>query len=180
MWRIHVLGAMVIALLLSACGTGPAGTPAPTVTVHLTESPFTGYPAPDFTLSDTAGRPVALHSYRGHPVWINLWATWCPPCQIEMPEMQQIYTRYQSRGLVILGVDEQEDAASVLAFVQPRALTWPFLLDADGAVARRYYLTGLPLHVFVDAAGVIRATAAGGLDAPTMEADVRLILDAAP
>ncbi len=172
--------------VLAACSpTGadstPGAAPSPTAVftpyaIRPTEGPFAGYLAPDFTLPDTAGSPVSLHSYRGHPVWINLWATWCGPCQTEMPEMQTRYTRYQSAGLVTLGVDVQEDAGRVTAFVTKGGFTWQFLLDHDGQVARHYYLTGLPMHVFVDRTGGIQMIGAGGLTAAAMDEGLRRIM----
>lgn len=149
--------------------TGGAESAGPTPTGIPTESPFAGYLAPNFTLPDLDGRPVRLSDYRGHPVWLNLWATWCGPCQVELPAMQTLYTRYKSDGLIILGVDVQEDADAVRKYVSAGLFDWHFLLDHEGAVARRYYMTGLPLHVFIDRGGTIRAVQAGGLDPQHME-----------
>jgi thiol-disulfide isomerase/thioredoxin len=153
------------------------GTAYPQPTAIPTEAPFTGYLAPNFTLPGLDGRSVSLHDYRGHPVWLNMWATWCAPCQTEMPEMAKLYARYQSRGLVILGMDVKEDAGTVRDFVGKGGFGWQFLLDSDGAVSRRYFLTGLPLHVFIDRTGAIRALQPGGLDASMMEPFLQRILD---
>ena len=81
-----------------------------------------------------------------------------------MPEMQTRYTRYKSPGLIILGVDVQEGADSVRTFVTARHFDWQFLLDGDGMVARRYYMSGLPMHIFLDRTGTIRGLQPGGLD----------------
>jgi len=150
---------------------------APQPTAIPTEAPFTGYLAPDFTLPDLDGKPVSLHDYRGHPVWLNLWATWCVPCQTEMPEMAKLYAQYQSRGLIILGVDVKEDAGRVRDFVTPRGFGWQFVIDGDGTVSRRYYLTGIPMHVFIDKTGAIRALQPGGLDTGMMEPLLKQILE---
>lgn len=188
-WARGLGGACLLVglVVLAACtptpgiGTTPGAAASPTAVftpyaIRPTEGPFAGYLAPDFTLPDTAGAPVSLHSYRGHPVWINLWATWCGPCQTEMPEMQKLYTRYQGQGLVILGVDVQEDAGRVTAFVTKGGFTWPMLLDHDGLVARHYYLTGLPMHVFVDRAGGIQMIGSGGLTTAAMTEGLRRIM----
>ncbi len=160
-----------------AASVDAPGTTSPQPTVIPTEAPFTGYLAPDFTLPDLDGKPVSLRDYRGHPVWLNLWATWCAPCQTEMPEMAKLYARYQSRGLVILGVDVKEDAGRVRDFVTRGGFGWQFVLDSDGGVSRRYYLTGLPLHVFIDRTGAIRALQPGGLDTGMMEPFLQRILE---
>jgi thiol-disulfide isomerase/thioredoxin len=172
--------------LLAACGGAPAAAPtaeagpasaaAPTPPPRLTESPFTGYLAPTFSIPDLAGRPVSLASLRGHPVWINLWATWCEPCRVEMPAMQALYERYKGRGLIILGVNEREDRAAVEAYVRAGGYGWQFLLDSDGAVARRYQMAGLPSHIFVDSAGAIRRLDLGGLEPARMGAALATIL----
>jgi cytochrome c-type biogenesis protein len=185
--------ALALGAALAGCqaGTEPAGvsvpppaTPgnapiisAPPPPAIPTEAPFTGYLAPDFTLPDPDGKPISLHDYRGHPVWLNLWATWCVPCQTEMPEMAKLYARYQSQGLIILGVDVKEDAGRVRDFVTPRGFRWQFVLDGDGAVSRRYYLTGIPMHVFIDKTGAIRALQPGGLDTSMMEPLLKQILE---
>jgi len=143
--------------------TPPPGTPGVVGTrADRTNAPFTGYRVPDFTLHDLAGQSVHLSAYHGHPVWINEWATWCPPCRAEMPEIQQLYARYQAQGLVVLGVDFREDRETVRDFVHSSGFSWTFLLDSQAGVAARYAVTGLPLHAFVDQTGIIRAIMVGG------------------
>ncbi len=191
MGRIRAQGAwrsgfcLLVCLLLASCSSGPGSviatpsvtspTLSPTAPARapgspsaLREEPFTGSLAPNFTLTDLAGQPVQLRDYRGRPVWINLWATWCVPCQTEMPAMQTLYGRYQSRGLVILGVNAQEDASHVRTFVSDRHFDWQFLLDPNSTVRRKYVFTGIPSHVFVDRSGVIQNITIGELDAATM------------
>ena len=185
--------ALALGLALAGCQAAPGAdgtqvpptaatanvplTSAPPPTAIPTEAPFTGYLAPDFTRPDPDGKPISLHEYRGHPVWLNLWATWCVPCQTEMPEMAKLYARYQSQGLIILGVDVKEDAGRVRDFVTRRGFRWQFILDSDGAVSRRYYLTGIPMHVFIDRTGAIRALQPGGLDTSMMEPLLEQILE---
>ncbi len=186
MIRTHTCSlALLVSLLLVGCGaqegyvtsttTVTPPSPAPRATpptsgtpAALREGPFTGYVAPDFTLTDLAGQVASLRVYRGHPVWINLWATWCVPCQTEMPAMQTLYNRYKDQGLVILGVNAQEDPARVHTFVSDRQFGWQFLLDPDSLVRRKYVFSGIPSHVFVDRAGVIQNITIGELDAATM------------
>src|SRR6476661_8725504 len=106
--------------------------------------PREGYLAPDFTLTRLDGTPVQLSSFRGvKPVWVNFWATWCPPCRNEMPEMEKLYPAYQAKGIEILGVDVQESQAQVQQYVQQGGYSWKFALDLDGKASRAYYVTGI-------------------------------------
>ncbi len=128
-----------------------------------------GYLAPDFTLTALDGSQVQLSSFRGkQPVWVNFWATWCPPCRAEMPEMQKLYPQYQARGVEVLGVDVQEDQAKVQAFVQSNGYGWHFVLDTTGNVSRDYYVSGIPTHVFIGKDGVIQDLLISGLTSDMM------------
>ena len=133
---------------------------------------------PDFTLNEIyTGKPITLSSMRGKPVWVNFWATWCPPCRAEMPEMKQRYAKYKDKGLVILGVDDREDNASVKQFVELGGYDWTFVIDGDSSVMQRYIVTGIPTHIFVDKAGVIRAITVGGISGGIMDDSLAKIVD---
>jgi thiol-disulfide isomerase/thioredoxin len=121
--------------------------------------------APDFTLIDAlTGESVSLASLKGKPVWINFWATWCPPCREEMPEMQQFYEKYHAQGLAIVGVNVQESDSQVRQYLKEGAFTWTFVLDAKGTTTDRYLVGGLPSHYFIDTEGVVQAVHMGGLE----------------
>ena len=123
-----------------------------------------GSVAPDFELKDVnTGRMVKLSDFRGRPVWVNFWATWCPPCAEEMPEMQKLYDQYRHGGLALLGVDVQESETAVRSFTTRGKFDWTFLLDTDGTVVDRYMVGGLPTHFFIDEGGIVRAIYAGAL-----------------
>lgn len=145
---------------------GPTGRDIPGLAV--------GGPAPDISASDLDGQPVQLSALRGHPVWINFWATWCPPCKTEMPRIEQAYQQYQAQGLIVLGVDLQEPPAAVRAWVQGR-FHWQFVID-NGKLADLYDLQGVPSHVFIDRAGVVRGVQVGELSADQMAAQLAPIL----
>ena len=121
-----------------------------------------GQQAPDFVLNDLDDRPVQLYRLRGRPVVINFWATWCPPCRAEAPALQAAYQRYQDR-VALLGVDEREDAATVLQFASEFGLTYPLLLDRNGDASMLYQVLGIPTTVILDANGVVRARHVGPL-----------------
>lgn len=128
------------------------------------EAPKVGSRAPDFELVDlNTGQPVTLSSLKGKPVWINFWATWCPPCKEEMPIMQKLYDEYKDKGLVILGVDVQEKESDVSPYIKEGGYSWTFVIDTTGKITDSYYVGGLPSHYFVDKDGTIQAIIIGGL-----------------
>ena len=126
-------------------------------------SPAAGQAAPDFVLQEHGtGRLVRLSDYRGKTVVLNFWATWCPPCVAEMPELQALHASHAAAGdLVVLAVDVEEPPAAVEEFKQQRTLTMPVLSDRTGAVRRHYGLPGLPGTFFIDRDGVVRAKVLG-------------------
>ena len=127
-------------------------------------------------LSDLDGRPLSLASLRGHPVWINFWATWCPPCQRETPVLRDAYAKHKDDSLVLVGIDVQEDAGSVRDYASRYGLTYPIGLDVTGAVFRTYLIFGLPSHYFIDRDGVIRGRYFGPLTADQVEQQLAVIL----
>lgn len=97
----------------------------------------------DFTLDDLDGNKVTLSKLRGKVVVVNFWATWCPPCRLEMPDLDALYTRLQPRGLVVLAVTA-DDAAKVKAFLAKNGYHLPVLLDPGREVSKRFYVDGIP------------------------------------
>lgn len=111
--------------------------------------------APDFTLHDLSGNSVSLSQFRGRMVFLNFWATWCPPCRSEMPAMDALYNRFKGRGLVMLAVDMRESKAPVAKFMNDLQLNFPALLDINGSVSTLYGITGLPTTYIIDPKGNI-------------------------
>ncbi|MEO8456653.1 MAG: TlpA disulfide reductase family protein [Chloroflexota bacterium] len=125
--------------------------------------------APDFELETVAasGTPAIngeawLSDYRGHPVVLNFWATWCRPCRQEIPEFVSAYDTYKSKGLVVIGLNLQEPGL-IQPFAQQYGMDYPILVDRDGEVGDKYRLLGLPTTVFIDANGVIQTIYRGEL-----------------
>jgi len=135
-------------------------------------SPKEGFTAPDFTLDTLDGGKLTLSELRGHPVVLNLWASWCLPCRKEMPAIGEVYERYENEGLIVIGLNltSQDSRSDVSAFVQELGLTFPIALDADGSVRDRYQLLGLPTTYFIDQRGIIRSVVVGG---PMSEATIQ-------
>ncbi len=135
-------------------------------------NPQAGCAAPDFTLDTLDGGQLALAELRGHPVVLNLWASWCLPCRSEMPAIEKAYHRYKDAGLIVIGLNmtSQDSESDVRAFVEELGLTFPIVLDRDGSVRDRYQLLGLPSTYFIDQSGIIRSVVVGG---PMSEATIQ-------
>ena len=159
-----VVAAILVGVELLTSGQDRAGAfSAVNVTGASGPAPRIGSLAPDFEAPDLSGKAVRLSDFRGRPVWINFWATWCPPCRAEVPDIQAAYQEKQGDGLVLLAVDLGEDANAVRRYVEASGITYTVVLDSDGSIAARYRVNGLPTHVFVDRAGSVRGLQIGGL-----------------
>jgi peroxiredoxin len=110
----------------------------------------------NFTLADLAGRPWTLHELHGKVVLVNFWATWCPPCRKEMPDLDTLYRRFAGQGLVVLAVSD-DDAAKVRAFVEKGKFHFPVLLDPDSKVSQAFHVNGIPKTFIYDRQGRLAA-----------------------
>jgi len=155
---------MLVALVLGLAWISFSSTPLSATTGGLIPSPREGFPAPDFTLDTLDGGQITLSDLRGQVVMINLWTSWCPPCRAEMPAIDNVYQANKEQGLEVLAVNStfQDSESAAAAFAQEHNLTFPILLDRNGAVSRRYQLQALPTTYFVDRQGIIRAVVPGG------------------
>jgi cytochrome c biogenesis protein CcmG, thiol:disulfide interchange protein DsbE len=118
-------------------------------------APVVGHPAPDFLLERLGDDPVSLSDYRGKIVFINFWATWCAPCELEMPFLQSRFERY-SPDVVVLAVNYGEQPEDVAEFVHRLNLTFPVLLDPTAEIQRLYRVRGYPTTLVVDQEGIIQ------------------------
>jgi thiol-disulfide isomerase/thioredoxin len=110
----------------------------------------------DFTLSDINGKPWTLKDMKGRVVLLNFWATWCPPCRKEMPDLEALYRRFGPQGLIILGVDDEE-TDKVKPFVAQQGITYPVLLDPGRKVNTLFEIEGIPKSFVYDRDGKIVA-----------------------
>ena len=147
----------------------PAAVQESTSKLNL-EIPKTAMPAPEFNLNDPAGKQLNLKDLRGKVVFINFWATWCPPCIEEMPAMEKLQQELEKDGLVILAINFQEGPDQVKQFLTKNNFTFRALLDRDGKVAERYQAWALPVSVIINKRGEIAARAIGIKDWSSDEA----------
>jgi cytochrome c biogenesis protein CcmG, thiol:disulfide interchange protein DsbE len=126
-------------------------------------TPRVGEPAPSFSLSTPSGQRLALADLRGQAVLLNFWASWCPPCRGEMPDLENLAREYRASGLVLVGVNLEEEGPTVQRYADMLGLSFPLALDQDGEVANRYNLTALPTSYFIDRDGVVRDLNIGAL-----------------
>ena len=122
--------------------------------------------APDFVLDDLDGHSHTLSSYRGKVVLLNFWASWCPPCRLEMPSIERLYQSKRKRPLAVLGINQGETtqtAFASLGLFNPMP-TFPILLDSNNQVAKSYGVQGLPSSYVISRMGKVLAKAEGARD----------------
>lgn len=135
-----------------------------------------GEPAPDFTLPTPEGESITLSDFRGRPVLINFWATWCPPCKIEMPDIEALYQKYKDRGFTVIAVDQQESPAAVQQYFQEMGLSFLPVIDSTGEIFNLYRVVALPTSYFIDAEGIVRFQHRGMMTREQMESYARQIM----
>lgn len=118
------------------------------------DSPLVGKPAPNFALRGIDGEVVRLEDFRGQPIFLNFWATWCQPCIVEHPVLQAGAKRYEGR-VQFLGVVYNDETEKIRRFLDQRGEWGPALLDEDGSVAVAYGVYGAPETFFIDRDGII-------------------------
>jgi peroxiredoxin len=131
-------------------------------------------PAPDFTLHTLNGPNLRLQEQRGKVVLINFWATWCGPCQQEMPKLNQLYEKYHAAGFELLGVNVDEDVKHATEVAGKLGLKFPVLLDTDKKVSHLYDLSTMPSTVLVDRDGKVRYLHRGYMPGAEAEYDKQI------
>ena len=115
-----------------------------------------GGAAPPFTLSTPSGQSDTLSQYKGQVVMLNFWATWCGPCQQEMPLLDQIYQQFKPAGFTLLGINVDTDKAAVLKLLARKPVSFTVLLDPKNRVSDEYHVEEMPSTIIIDRKGVIR------------------------
>jgi peroxiredoxin len=131
-----------LALFITSCGESPVAN--------------VGNPAPDFDTVDMKGDVWSLSKLKGRVVFLNFWATWCPPCREEMPSMQRLYAKLPKDKFIMIALFNKDKPAAVKNFVTKLGITIPILSDEYNFAGTKYGLTGLPETFIIDKQGVIR------------------------
>ena len=182
-----VVGSWFIPTSIAVLGLAAAPLSAQTpVDLHKTAAPpleagnRPGLGAPTFTLKTLAGPEVSLSDYKGHPVLINFWASWCKPCRGEMSDIVAAYQAHKDTGLEVLAINltDQEGMKDIRKFVAEFQMPFPVLLDDKGRVRRLYDLIGVPTSVFIGSDCVVRVVIPGPITKETLERGLAEILPA--
>ena len=177
---VSLLNAGLLALLWSQLVTPAPGLNNSSTGNALTgtNDPLKGKPAPDFTLaalSTHAEPPIHLANLRGKPVVINFWASWCSPCADEAPLLQAAWQHAGTKGVIFIGIDYQDTLSDGLSFLQKQGITYPSAIDANGATAINYGVTGTPETFFIDRRGVVIATVRSQITAQQLQRNIALL-----
>jgi thiol-disulfide isomerase/thioredoxin len=135
-----------------------------------------GEPAPDFALPTPGGETVRLSELKGRPVLLNFWATWCPPCKIEMPDIEALYQKYRAQGLTVIAVNQKESPAVVQAYFDQMGLLFQPVIDSTGETFNIYRVVALPTSYFIDAQGIVRVHHRGMMTREQMEGYVSQVI----
>lgn len=167
-------------LIAAACAPASAVSPEPASTTDAVTTIAAGSPAPDFALKTLDGGQVRLSDFKGQPVLLNFWASWCGPCRTEMPELIAAHQAHQADGLVVLAINntQLDLVEDVQAFVDEMQLPFPVPLDAQGETIEAYAILGLPTSVFVNAGGAIQNVNVGPLTRDSLASYLAEILPA--
>jgi len=117
-----------------------------------------------------------LTQYQGKAIMLSFWATWCPPCRAEMPDMEAIYRKYRDQGLVILAVNAGESDGDIAAFVNELDLTFPIFRDSKGKARSAYAIRVLPTNLFINKEGQIVTRKVGALDQLAISAQIEALI----
>ncbi len=178
--RWIALGAVLSgAALWTACGSGGSPPENPVPVQEEIAEPFSGESesriAPGFSLQDIQGKTVSLSDFKGKVVFIDFWATWCPPCRISSPEVEKIHHLYQGKNVQVLGLSVDEDPEDVRRYVERKKIGYPVLLAGDSDASQAYGVDGIPHFALVDQEG--RLVRAWNGYAPGYGRDWRLAID---
>jgi cytochrome c biogenesis protein CcmG/thiol:disulfide interchange protein DsbE len=158
-----VAAAALIALSGCAASTQAAGPPSK------------GKPAPQWTEPTSTGGQLSSASLRGKPVYLNFFASWCPPCNEEAPSVNALQKKYAPKGLVVVGVDVQENAAKAEGFRKQHNLSYATVVDS-GTLRDAYSVNGLPVHVFIDRDGVVQNITIGEMSPSQIENQIQRVV----
>ena len=159
---VVLVGAVVAAVLLTSGGKKAAGSAAPNFTLA--------------NLQDGKGS-ISLASYKGKPVLVNFWATWCVPCKDEMPLLEAAHKKWASK-VQFVGIDRQDYKPDALRFAQDTRVTYPLAADPDATLDGSYRLRGMPTSVFIDRNGRVVQRVTGPLTRAQLDDGLKALTEA--
>ena len=130
-------------------------------------------PAPDFTLNTFAGQPVTLKELRGQRILINFWASWCPPCLQETPDLRDAYNALRADNVAFVGIGMQDDTEKLKKFVADKGVPYTIVEDPKGKVGDAFGVLGLPTTILVDSTGIVRKVYTGAVTKDQVIADIK-------
>ncbi len=145
-------------------GAAALALPALARAAHVVRPWPAGKPTPPLALIDLDGKTWSLAAFKGRPVLLNFWASWCEPCRAEMPSLELLQTRYEKAGLVILSINYQEPLSKIRRFLETLPFSLPILLDSDGEATAAWTPRVFPSTVLIDRQGAARSSVIGELD----------------
>lgn len=123
-------------------------------------------------LKDLNGKEVSLSDFKGKKVFLNFWASWCPPCKAEMPDIEKLFGQTKDSDLVILAVNIGEDKSTAKSFIDSHKYNFTVLLDSDQSIASKYNIVAIPTSFFIDKEGNIVSTIKGGMTLEQMKDNI--------
>jgi cytochrome c biogenesis protein CcmG, thiol:disulfide interchange protein DsbE len=153
-----------------------------TPATHPVSDPLVGHPAPNFSLvmlhSATGKSALSLSNFKGKPIVLNFWASWCQPCKEELPLLENAWKQAQAqqKDIVFLGIDFQESSSDATSFLQLYGITYLVGLDTNGSIASKYRVTSLPQTIFIDRNGTVTSRESQELTAQELSKNLQLII----
>jgi thiol-disulfide isomerase/thioredoxin len=143
-------------------------------TTNMGQAPKVGGPAPDFTLTAMDGGTLRLSDFKGKPVVINFWGSWCGPCRMEAPGLEAVYKKYREKKFTIIGIAVNDSEEKAKAAMSELGMTFPVGLSDQ--IAQSYGVNGIPTNIFVDKTGAIADMHVGAMSEEDFEAAVKKLL----
>jgi peroxiredoxin len=175
MKRVTLVAALALLTACSGASKSAANSAQNAADDQGPQIAHVGSRAPNWTEPQAGGGTLTLSSLKGKAVYLNFFATWCPPCNEEAPAIEALQDKYAAQGLQVVGVDVLENATAAQKFRTEHHLNYPALADS-GMLRDEYNINGLPVHVFIDRGGVIRNIVVGELTPAEMDENVQHIL----
>lgn len=179
----YLLGGSAVILVISLGialgrgGTGQAAQPTENQAEPIFPPARIDKPAPDLTLEALDGSQVSLRDFKGKVVLVNNWATWCPPCRAEMPELNSYYQEHVDQGFLVVAIEAGSPQENVQSFVDSTGIDFPVLLDPKTESLKGFQNASLPNSFVIDREGQLRLTWTGAINEATLEEHVNPLLE---